>query len=239
MKPSTRLTGGLLATVLACAASPAAWAGPTIANGGFESGLAGWTTADQIGSFGTFALQSGTASPINADPVPTAPQGLNAAMSDGDGPGAHVLYQDFLASAGPATLGFQLFIGNRADRFANPDTLDYSVAAINMQARVDILAEGADPFSMDPADILMSLYSTQVDDTLVSGYALVATDITALMATHAGQTLRLRFAETDNLAPLQMGVDDVKIQGQTVAEPASVAMAGLALAALAWRRRRP
>lgn len=159
-------------------------------------------------------------------------------MSDGDGPGAHVLYQDFLASAGPATLGFQLFVGNRADRFANPDTLDYSVAAINMQARVDILAALADPFSMDPSDILMSLYSTQVGDTLVSGYDLVATDITALMATHAGQMLRLRFAETDNLAPLQMGVDDVKIQGQTVAEPASVAMAGLALAALAWRRRR-
>lgn len=239
MRPSTRLTGGLLVTLLACAASPAAWAVPTIANGGFESGLAGWTTADQIGSFGTFALPSGTASPIDADLVPTPPQGLNAAMSDGDGPGAHVLYQDFLASAGPATQSFQLFIGNRADRFANPDTLDYSVAAINMQARVDILAEGADPFSVAPADILMTLYATQPGEPLVSGYNTISADLTALLGAHAGETLRLRFAETDNFWQLQMGVDDVRFNALAVPEPASFGLAGLALLGLALSRRRP
>ena len=35
----------------------------SITNGGFESGLAGWTRADQLGSEGTFALQTGAVSP--------------------------------------------------------------------------------------------------------------------------------------------------------------------------------
>jgi hypothetical protein len=40
-------------------------------------------------------------------------------MSDSGlgGPGTHVLYQDFVASAVGATLSFELFIGNRANDF--------------------------------------------------------------------------------------------------------------------------
>ena len=53
-----------------------------IANGGFESGFSGWTRVDQLGSEGTFVVQSGTASPVSADPVPAPPQGANAAMTD-------------------------------------------------------------------------------------------------------------------------------------------------------------
>src|SRR3954469_20032278 len=67
-----------------------------IANGSFESGLSNWFRADQVGSDGTFFVQSGTSSPVNGDPVPAPPAGVSAAMTDAQGPGSHVLYQDFL-----------------------------------------------------------------------------------------------------------------------------------------------
>lgn len=239
MAHSARLACGLLSVLVTCAGMPSARAAPVIVNGGFESGFTGWTRADQVGSFGTFSIQSGTASPENLDPVPEPPQGSQAAMSDAIGPGAHVLYQDFVASAGPATLSFQLFIGNRANFFATPATLDFSIAAINQQARVDILKSGADPFSVAAADILLTLFATKVGDDLISGYDTVSADISALLAAHDGQTLRLRFAETDNFFQMQMGVDDVQITGATVVpEPASGLLAGLALLGLGLSRRR-
>src|SRR5512136_63297 len=66
-----------------------------ITNGGFEPGLAGWTVADQVGSDGAFMLQSGTSSPVLGDPVPSPPGPTHAAMTDAQGPGSHLMYQDF------------------------------------------------------------------------------------------------------------------------------------------------
>lgn len=156
-------------------------------------------------------------------------------MSDNPGgPGAHVLYQDFVVTAGSATLSFDLFIGNRADAFftANPATvgLDFSTPALNQQARVDILRGGSDPFSVAVADVLQNLYQTNPGDTLVSGYGTLTFDVSALFAAHAGETLRLRFAETDNVNFFQLGVNDVRID--VVPEPASTLLFGVALAAL-------
>ncbi len=201
MQIRPRLVTSLLSVLLGLSALPAAHAAPAIMNGGFESGFVNWTTLDQTGSEGTFYLQSGTTSPTTGLAVAAPPEGSQAAMSDAGlgGPGTHVLYQDFVASAVGATLSFELFIGNRANNFYTPATLDFATAAINQQARVDILKAGADAFSVDSGDILMTLYQTQVGDAPVSGYTTITRDITALLATHNGETLRLRFAEADNL----------------------------------------
>ncbi|MBT9523307.1 MAG: hypothetical protein IV101_20725, partial [Dechloromonas sp.] len=196
----------LIAPVLAMLLLAPAHAVPSLSNGGFEAGLSGWTTADQTGSDGTFYVQSGILSPTSGSDVPAPPQGTSAAMSDAGAPGSHVLYQDFVASAGNATLSFQLFIGNRADAFYTPATLDFSTPELNQQARVDILTTSADPFSVMAADILMTLYQTNIGDALVDGYFTVSQDITALLAAHSGETLRLRFAEVDNVFISQMGV---------------------------------
>lgn len=184
-----------------------------IVNGGFESGLSGWTRADQIGSEGSFVVQSGTLSPVTSYPVPAPPEGASAAMTDAGGPGSHVLYQDFVASGTSGTLRFALFIGNRADRYATPLTLDFATPVLNQQARVDILRAGTDPFSVSASDILLTIFQTQVGDPLVYGYTTRTVDISALLAAHSGETLRLRFAETDNLNSFQMGVDNVRIEG--------------------------
>src|SRR4029450_12300217 len=172
MKASTSSTvSTLAAAVIGFAAVPPAHAVPSILNGGFESGFTSWTRADQLGSEGTFSLQSGTSSPVNGDPVPAPPGGTNAAMTDAAGPGAHVLFQDFVVTPGIATLSFALFIGNRASLFATPAlaTLDFSTPALNQQARVDILIGGTNPFSVAATDVLLNLFQTNPGDPLVSG----------------------------------------------------------------------
>lgn len=229
-----------IAMMIVGAAGANAQAANIVTNGGFESGFSSWTRGDQLGSEGTFALQTGTTSPLNGDPVPAPPGGSFAAMSDALGPGSHVLYQDIIipASVPSATLSFAVFVGNRADRFVTPNTLDFSTPALNQQARVDILAGGTDPFTVSG---LLNVFQTHVGDPLVSGYTPVSLDVTSLLNAHLGETLRLRFAEVDNVFTFQLGVDNVALDvggSQTVPEPASwllivtVGLAGI------WRHRR-
>jgi len=232
------------AAVLLClSAVMPAQAASLIANGGFESGFASWTRVDQLGSEGTFQIQSGTTSPTNFDPTPAPPGGASAAMTDAEGPGSHVLYQDFVVGILGAKLNFDLFIGNRADRFAtpNPASLAFDLTSqtgantLNQQARVDIVTVGADPFSVAAGDVLLNLFQTKAGDTLVSGYNAFNFDLSSLFAGKNGQTLRLRFAETDNILSFQFGVDNVGLK--EIPEPGSLPLFGVGLAAL-WARRR-
>jgi hypothetical protein len=222
-----------LTAALACALSTRASAQP-ITNGGFESGLAGWTRADQIGSDGTFFVQSGTTSPLNGFPVPAPPEGLQAAMTDSGAGGAHVLYQDFVVPTNilGGSISFDLFLNNGADNFYTPASLDWAATNqngrlnLNQQARVDILTASSDPFSVAAGDVLQNLFQTHPGDPLVSGYDTVPTDISALLLAHAGETLRLRFAEVDNVSFFNFGVDNVSLSVQAVPEPSSLWMAG-------------
>lgn len=231
------------AAVMLCLAAAPAAAGQLITNGGFESGFASWTRADQSGGDGTFELQSGTASPVNGDTVPAPPGGANAAMTDAGGSGSHVLYQDFTVGTLGAVLRFELFVGNRAPQFATPSSLDFALTSqtgtqtLNQQARVDIIKASADPFSVAAGDVLLNLYQTQIGNALVSGYTAFNVDVSALFAANIGQTLRLRFAETDNILPLQLGVDNVSLSEVTeVPEPGSLPLILLGIAGL-WACR--
>lgn len=235
-----RMVTSAAALVLAFAAAPPAGAVPLLINGGFESGFTGWTIVDATGSDGTFFLQSGTASPVNGDAVPAPPDGITAAMTDAQGPGSHVLYQDFIvpSTLDSALLSFELFIGNRADAFFSPATLAFDTPVLNQQARVDILRAGTDPFSLASSDLLLNVFQTNPGDPLISGYNTFNFDVTALLLANLGQTLRLRFAETDNVFTFQLGVDSVGLETQQVAEPGALLLLGSGLAGLIGYRRR-
>jgi hypothetical protein len=219
-----------------------------IVNGGFETGtFAGWTVVDQPGGSGSWFIQTGTLSPTSGFTVPPPPQGTFAAMTDQGSPGSHVLFQDFVVplGVGNASLSFQRFIGNRAGDFSSPNTLDFGTSP-NQQARVDIITTTANPFSVAAGDVLANVFQTQPGDPLVSGYTLQNTDLTALLAAHQGETLRLRFAEVDNELFFQFGVDAVSLgvtpsQVSGVPEPASLTLVGIGLIGIAgssWRRWR-
>ncbi len=220
---------------LMCAAA-AASGQELITNGGFETGFADWTRADQIGSDGTFSHQSGAASPVNGFAVPHPAQGLFAAMTDSAAGGSHVLYQDFVVpvSVPQATVRFSWFVRNAATAFSTPASLDWATPTLNQQARVDVVKSGADPFSVAPADVLLSLLQTAIGSPLVTGYNDFSLDITAFLTAHAGETLRLRFAEIDNVNFFNFGVDAVSL---TVPAPSGVALLGVGLAGFAGRRR--
>jgi len=230
-----------LGAALACALSLPAHAG-LIANGGFEAGFSSWTRANQLGSEGTFALQTGTLSPVNGFAVPAPPGGITAAMTDAGGPGSHVLYQDFVVPnsiVGAYLVNFALFINNNngAGAFFTPASLDFATPALNQQARVDIIKTTANPFSVAAADILQNLYQTAPGNPLISGYNNSLVDVTALLLANQGQTLRLRFAEVDNVAPFNLGVDNVDIN-QAVPEPSTWIMTLGALLGVGLLRRR-
>jgi hypothetical protein len=237
-----RLTVAIAAAVLITAASTAAQAAPLIINGSFESGFTSWSRLDQLGSEGTFGLQTGTTSPISGSTVPAPAGGAFAAMTDALGPGSHVLYQDFLVPIGTTsgTLSFDVFVGNRAGTFFTPITLDFSTPALNQQARVDIIATSANAFSVAPGDILATLFTTPVGSPAVTGYNTITANLSALLAANAGQTLRLRFAEVDNVNLFQFGVDRVSLDASTatIPEPATLTLVGLGICGLWGRRRR-
>jgi hypothetical protein len=59
--------------------------------------------------------------------------------------------------------------------------------------------------------VLLNVFQTRPGDPLVSGYAHTTADLTALVNAHVGTSLRLRFAEVDNVDIFQMGVDNADI----------------------------
>lgn len=203
-----------------------------ISNGTFDAGLTGWTKSDMTGSDGTFSVQTGTVSPLSGASVPAPPGSPNAAMTDGQGPGTHIIYQDFTVPGpvGSAVLSFSLFVGNQAGTSyaPSPATLNFGVAAFSQQARVDILLSSSDTFSVSSSDVLLNVFQTgSGSSTAPSAYANYSFQIASLLNANANRTLRLRFAEVDNVAPFQLGVDNVSLETSAVPEPASFATAGI------------
>ena len=234
------LESALVAAALTCTSLSPTQAQSLITNGGFNSGFNGWTRIDQTGGNGSWHEQSGAGSPVNGFPVPPSPGGTAAAMTDSEGPGSHVLYQDFVVplTLSVAQLRFDLYINNHANAFFSPATLDFATPTLNQQFRVDILTSASNAFSVTVGDVLQNVYQTQPGNPLVSGYVTITADLTTLLAAHPGETLRLRFAQADNVQIMNVGVDNVSL---VVPEPASISMlvGGLGLlAALCVRRRR-
>ena len=60
---------------------------------------------------GTWWLQSGTTSPVNSFSVPSSPGPTHAAMTDSQGSGTHLMYQDFIVptAISAATLSFERY----------------------------------------------------------------------------------------------------------------------------------
>lgn len=241
MNPCNTFRHCAAAAVLVLLITPSEARADLVTNGGFEFGLSGWTREDQLGSEGSFLLQTGVSSPINGFPVPAPPEGTRAAMTDAQGPGSHVLYQDIVIPVGATLyyLQFKIYVNHQAGDFFVPATagLDFATPALNQQARVDLLRQGANSFSVAGADIVANAFQTNVGNTFGNNYLDVTrvVNLTGL----GGQTLRLRFAEVDNVAPFNLGVDSVSLNAVPEPSPMFLGVVGSGLVlSLRWFRIR-
>jgi hypothetical protein len=228
--------------LLLCVLCASANATSLLVNGGFETGtLAGWTVANQAGSFpgSNFFALNGTLAPQSGLATVGAASGSFYAVSDGNGSGAHALIQLFTV-AGPASsvmLSFSLFVNSYGGNVVNPIGLDFTDGA-NQHARVDILRAGASAFDTG-AGVLQSFYIGTDAGANPHAYTNYTFDITSLVG--AGGTFQLRFAEVDNQLFLNMGVDNAHIEaqlGNAVPEPSTIVLSALSLVILVGSRLR-
>ena len=203
---------------------------PLEGNDGFEVGLVGmnaipcWTVVDQVGGSGSWCGQTGTALPQSACSgsfvsVGAPPEGMQAAMTNQNGHGSHLLYR--CLALPDDLLSFELYINNESGIFHSPPSLDYDMSP-NQQFRADLVTEAGmagDPFTVAPPDILLNLYQTRPGDPPVSAYSTVTTNVGA----YVGQTVCLRFAQADNQFFFHVGIDDVRFSSAVTPTPCPAA----------------
>ena len=201
------MVGLLSASLLGVPSAGAA----TVVNGDFESGaLNGWKIVDQGGSVGaSWFAYSGTENPLSGGPEPfPPPQGKFAAISDQNGGGTHILYQDIALEPGVShNLSMLVFYKSvSAIAIPDPDTLSFK-APSNQQYRVDVIRPGAPVDSVSAADVLATVFRTAEGEPTSVEPTPAAADLTPF----AGQTVRLRLAEVDNTGQLNAGADAISI----------------------------
>lgn len=208
------LIAGAIAAVALLA--PGGAGAATIVNGDFESGtLTGWQTFNVPAppeNSGNWFAYTGTVSPVSPEfgpAVPPPPAGKYAAISDQSGPGLHILYQDVvLEPYYTHQLTMLVYYQSSASLITpSPNTLSHEGPA-NQQYRIDVMKPTASLTSVDPTDILATVFATNTGDPLTLG----ATALTTNLSAFAGQTVRLRLAEVDNQLYLRGGADSISIQ---------------------------
>jgi hypothetical protein len=201
-------------------------------NGGAGSTtFADWTLFNNDLSEGSFFVQTGTNAPFAAGSlatVPPPPDGDFAAMSDQQGPGLRIIYQDVTLPPGNFSLSCQYFINSEAD-YAGPDpeTLDPNVSP-NQHARIDIMDPSA-PIDDVGAGVLLNLLLTEPGDpgdtmNPMTGYTAVSA------AFGGGRTIRLRFAEVDNQFFFNFGIDNCVLSASNVGAAPALGTNALAAA---------
>jgi D-alanyl-D-alanine carboxypeptidase len=185
----------------------------TIVMDDFESGaLAGWQAIGS-GSGAWFAYSDGQVAPdpAQSDPnapfvVPDPPQGRFAAVTDMNGPGTRILYRD-VGLEGRLALRLTVFYTGEAP-FSTPDTLAYESPEPNQQFRIDLIDPSAPIDSVAEDDVLLNVFRTSSGDPT----SLAPTAVRVDLSPWAGETVRLRLAQSDNQGPLRAGVDNIRFE---------------------------
>jgi hypothetical protein len=194
-----------LGAILASSAGAA-----TVVNGDFEAGsLTGWTSVEPPLSSGRWFSYTGTESPLPPSApgeVQAPPQGKYAATSDQEGPGVHVLYQDVALEPGRSQALSMLVYYWTSGKITSPDSLSPE-GAENQQYRIDVMRPSSPIYSVAPGDILSTVFRTLEGDPM----ELAPRSATVDLSQFAGQTVRIRLAEVDNLGNFYAGADAISI----------------------------
>jgi D-alanyl-D-alanine carboxypeptidase len=185
----------------------------TFVVGDFESGeLGGWRAVGG-GSGGWFVYSDGQKAPDPAQTDPNVPfnvhdppRGTFAVVTDMSGPGTRILYRDLELDGRFALEAIVFYSGSGP--FSSPDTLAHDAREPNQQFRIDLVRPSAPIDSVAQDDVLVTLFRTSPESAPALGPARVSADVSRW----AGQTVRLRLAQTDNSGPLRAGVDDIRLE---------------------------
>lgn len=205
----------IIALAVACVALavPTGANAATVVNGDFEAGnLSGWQVSNSTDRGNWFAL-SGATMPLSGEeegPYRLPPQGTFAAVTDENNPDTAILYQDVaLEPLWTHQLAMTFYYRSFAPiAVPEPNTLaSDDTAPDNQQVRVDVMRAGTPIDSLNPADILATLFASKNGDPQEIG----PTQLTADLTPFAGQTVRLRIANAVQDAVFNTGVDAVSI----------------------------
>ena len=210
----------VVAALASCALlTPAGAGAASVANGDFESGnLSGWQVynSNSSGTTSWFAY-SGLLTPNTAKPFFPPPSGSWAAVSDGVSIDTTILYQDVALEPSLAqTLSMTLdYFSYDAIVVPEPNTLETDPGPFqigeevpeNQQMRVDVMRPSAAIDSLDPGDILATVFANENGDP----EQMLPTHFTTELTPFAGQTVRLRIAVAIQDNYFNSGVDAVSI----------------------------
>lgn len=207
----------IFAVALLVLFAPSGAAAATVVNGGFESGtLNGWHV-HRATEAGNWFAYSGTNAPIGvkrgADPVQAPPEGAYAGIADEANPDTLILYQDVALEPGSSQRLSLLAYYDSYEPIAipTPNTLSVDDEVLggqsNQQFRIDVMKPDAPLESVDPSDILRTVFQTKPGDP----EKMPPTRMTADLTQFAGQTVRLRIATAVHDEVFNAGVDAVSV----------------------------
>ena len=116
-----------------------------------------------------------------------------------------MLYRDFELD-GRRRLRFTVFYRSFATSFTSSPTLSHLPPFRNQQFRVDVMDPDSPALSVAAGHVLATILRTERGDP-----RRLTRTIDFDLSRWAGRTVRLRFAEVDNDAPLRVVVDDVRL----------------------------
>jgi hypothetical protein len=210
------LTSIAAALLLIPATSPAA----TVVNGDFEAGtLSGWQTYNST-EFGEWFAYTGSHPPLQKkEGFFPPPQGNWAAVDNERRENTAILYRDIaLEPYWAHQLTMTLYYHSYAPIFVpTPNTLalfgpqvvpiEGEPIPTQQQVRVDVVKPTAPIESLDPGDILTTLFANKTGDPETMPPTQMSADLTPF----AGQTVRLRIANAVNDGFFNTGVDAVSV----------------------------
>lgn len=200
--------------------APSAAAAANVVNGDFESGtLSGWRVHRETEAGNWFAYQ-GTDAPIGSkrgsgpSHVQAPPQGQYAATTDEANPDTLILSQEIALGPGSDFLNLTVYYNSYDPiEVPTPDTLSVDEESLgsqdNQQFRIDVMRPGSPIDSLDPADILRTVFQTNPGDPQERTPFRITTDLSSL----AGQTVLLRIANAVHEEVFNAGVDAISITG--------------------------
>jgi hypothetical protein len=207
-----RFRGGGLCSCVAVllvggALLPATAGAATVVNGDFETGnLSGWHES-HVTAFGDWYAYKGTEPPKGSQSgvkeVEAPPQGRFAAITDQSDPDALTLWQDIaLEPEATHTLSLLAYYQSQLPLSnPSPDSLSVEETVLGSQAneqyRIDVMKPTAPLDSVNPEDILATVFKTEAGSPQTMKPTRFSVDLTPF----AGQTVRIRAVVVNRFDP--------------------------------------